>query len=537
MWSIKNRAAFWDFCWTYFPIISEGSYSTVVDESARIDSVPTWFEGARLNFAENMLFSTTPSSTGHPKITTTDKEDTKIALTQMREGGSEPSSNVTWGQLRKMTGRMVQALKAAGVVKGDRVAAVASNSVDTLVVLLATTALGALFSSTSTDTGVKGILDRLLQLKPKFVFVDDSAIYNGKRVDLRPKIKGIVEGLREVSEFEAIIAIPRFPTQPADVSGVPKTQPVTALLEKATSDQLEFVRVGFRDPFLVVYSSGTTGKPKPIVHGVGGVILNTYKESRLHCDHGPDSTVLQYTTTGWIMYLSAISGLLFGAKAVLYDGSPFLPDVKFLIELAGEHKVTHFGTSPRYLHELRKNNVRPKDVADLSSLRVVTSTGMVLSESLFEWFYDEGFLSHTQLANISGGTDLAACFGLGNPITPLHVGGCQGPGLGIPISVFDQADEGATGVKGTALPDGVPGELVATAAFPTMPVKFLGDDGPQKYFDSYFGRFDSKFLACLISIICESLILLSKTSGPTATSSASTPSPNKSSSSAVRTES
>ena len=439
-----------------------------------------------------MLFSAESSTSGNIQITTKGKEDNKVALTEIREGGSEPSSNVTWAELRRKTGRMVQALKAAGVVKGDRVAAVASNSVDTLVVFLATTALGAWFSSTSTDTGVKGILDRLLQLKPKYVFVDDFAIYNGKRIDLRPKIKDIVDGLREVSEFEGIITMPRFPGQPVDVTDVPKTQPVAAFLARASSDKLEFVRVGFRDPFLVVYSSGTTGKPKPIVHGVGGVILNTYKEARLHRDHGPNSTVLQYTTTGWIMYLSAVSGLMFGGTAILYDGSPFLPDAKFLIELLGKHKVTHFGTSPRYLHELRKNNIRPRDIAELRALRIVTSTGMVLSESLFEWFYDEGFPSHTQLANISGGTDLAACFGLENPLTPLYVGGCQGPALGISIAVFDQADEGVSGVKGTAVPDGVPGELVATAAFPTMPVKFLGDDGPQKYFDSYFARFDSK---------------------------------------------
>ncbi|EAL85245.1 hypothetical protein KXW98_005261 [Aspergillus fumigatus] len=490
-WSTDNRASFWDFCWRYFPIISEGTYRTVVDESARIDSVPTWFEGVRLNFAENMLFSAERSSSGHIQITTKGKEDNKIALTEIREGGAEAPRHITWAELRRKTGRMVQALKAAGVVKGDRVAAVASNSVDTLVVLLATTALGAWFSSTSTDTGVKGILDRLLQLKPKYVFVDDFAIYNGKRIDLRPKIQDIADGLREVSEFEGIIALPRFPGQPVDVTHVPKTQPVEAFLARAPLHKLEFVRVGFRDPFLVVYSSGTTGKPKPIVHGVGGVILNTYKEGRLHRDHGPDSTVLQYTTTGWIMYLSAISGLMFGGKAILYDGSPFLPDAKFLIELLSKYKVTHFGTSPRYLHELRKNNIRPKDIADLRALRIVTSTGMVLSESLFEWFYDEGFPSQTQLANISGGTDLAACFGLENPLTPLYVGGCQGPALGIPIAVFDQADEGATAVKGTAVPDGVPGELVATAAFPTMPVKFLGDDGPQKYFDSYFARFDN----------------------------------------------
>lgn len=440
-----------------------------------------------------MLFTAEKSADGHSKITTLDKEDSKVALTQIREGGSEPSIDFTWGQLRAKTGKLIQALKAAGVVKGDRVAVVASNSIDTLVVLLATTALGALFSSASTDTGIKGILDRLLQLKPKWVFVDDAAVYNGKRIDLRSKIKDVVDGLHDVQEFAGVVSIPRFHQQPADVSGLLRTQSLSQFLSKASSDKLEFVRIGFREPFLVVYSSGTTGKPKPIVHGVGGYLLNASKEARLHRNHGPNSTVLQYTTTGWIMYLSAIAGLTYGGKSILYDGSPFLPDVKFLIQLLGEHKVTHFGTSPRYLHELRKHGIRPRDIADLSNLIIVTSTGMVLSESLFEWFYDEGFPAHAQLANISGGTDLAACFGLENPLTPLYVGGCQGPSLGIPIAVFDQADEGATGVKGTEVPDGTPGEIVATAAFPTMPVKFLGDDGAQKYFDSYFARFDSSF--------------------------------------------
>ncbi|KAH8433700.1 acetoacetyl-CoA synthase [Aspergillus melleus] len=490
-WSVRNRAAFWDFAWNYFNIIHEGTYTCVVDESARIDSIPDWFNGIRTNFAENMLFTGEKSANGHSTITTLNKEDGKIALTQIREGGSEPSVNFTWGELRAKTGKLIQALKAAGVAKGDRVAVVASNSIDTLVVFLATTALGALFSSASTDTGIKGILDRLLQLKPKRVFVDDAAVYNGKRIDLRSKIKDIVDGLRDVQEFEGVISIPRFTEQPADVSGLLKTQPLSQFLARAASDKLEFVRIGFREPFLVVYSSGTTGKPKPIVHGVGGYLLNASKEARLNRNHGPNSTVLQYTTTGWIMYLSAIAGLTYGGKSILYDGSPFLPDVKFLIQLLGEHKVTHFGTSPRYLHELRKNKIRPREIADLSHLSIVTSTGMVLSESLFEWFYDDGFPTHAQLANISGGTDLAACFGLENPLTPLYVGGCQGPSLGIPIAVFDQAEEGASGVKGTEVPDGTPGEIVATAAFPTMPVKFLGDDGAQKYFDSYFARFDN----------------------------------------------
>lgn len=492
-----------------------------------------------------MLFTAEKGLNGTRFVTTTGKEDSKVVATQIREGAAEPAMSITWSQLRQRTGRLLQALKAAGVRKGDRVAIVASNSVDTLVVFLATTALGALFSSASTDTGVKGILDRLLQIRPKFVFFDDASLYNGKHTDLRPKIAEVINGLKESPEFKTLITLPRFQDHPVDVSNLPKTKPLAQLLATAPSDKLEFVRVAFRDPFLVAFSSGTTGKPKPIVHGVGGYILNSNKESRLHRSHGPDSVTLQFTTTGWIMYLSAISGLLYGGTTILYDGSPFLPSPRILIDLLGKYKVTHFGTSPRYLHELRKNNISPRAISDLSNLTNVTSTGMVLPESLFEWFYDHGFPAHTLLANISGGTDLAACFALENPLTPLYVGGCQGLPLGIPVEVYDQADDGASGVKGTPVPDGVPGELVATAAFPTMPVMFLGEDGDKKYFDSYFARFDSTFTHPFIYHLNTSpilppqqdRILTKKTSGPTATSSKSTQPQPKSSSSAAPTAS
>ncbi|KAL4802939.1 hypothetical protein BDV18DRAFT_145881 [Aspergillus unguis] len=489
-YSVRNRAAFWDFAWRYFPIIYEGSYTSAVDESARIDSIPSWFEGIRLNFAENMLFTAEKNLDGSHLISTAGKEDSKVVATQVREGGdAEPIIQITWSELRQRTGRLLQALKSGGLKKGDRVAIVAGNTIDTLVVFLATTALGGLFSSASTDTGVKGILDRLVQIKPKVVFFDDGSIYNHKYSDLRPKIKEVVTGLKDVPEFERLITIKRL-AQPLDVNDIPKAETLERFLATASSDKLEFVRVAFRDPFLVAFSSGTTGKPKPIVHGVGGNILNSNKESRLNRSHGPNSTTLQFTTTGWIMYMSAISGLLYGGSTVLYDGSPFIPQT-VLIDLLGKYKVTHFGTSPRYMHELRKNKISPREIADLSSLKIVTSTGMVLPESLFEWFYDTGFPAHTLLANISGGTDLAACFGLENPITPLYVGGCQGPPLGIPVEVYDQADEGVKGIKGNPVPDGVPGELVATAAFPTMPVMFLGEDGNKKYFESYFERFDN----------------------------------------------
>lgn len=347
-WSCQNRSAFWDALFQFCPIIWEGGYTSVVDESARIDSNPTWFDGVRLNFAENMLFTAEKKPDGHSNnnnndkfsgVSTAGKEDDKIALTEIREGAAEPIVNLTWGEFRRRTGRMIQAMKAAGVTRGDRVAIVAGNSIDTLVVFLATAALGGLFSSTSTDTGVKGILDRLVQVRPRYVFFDDATVYNGKTLDLRAKIVDVVNGLRDIEEFQGVVAIPRFAHKPADVGKVPRTQTLRSFLSKARSDKLIFVRVGFRDPFLIVYSSGTTGQPKCIVHCVGGVILNTHKEGRLNRDMTSASTVLQYTTTGWIMYLFSVSVLLMGVRSVLYDGSPFLPDVKVLIRILGEQRL------------------------------------------------------------------------------------------------------------------------------------------------------------------------------------------------------
>ncbi|CAG8027846.1 unnamed protein product [Penicillium olsonii] len=482
-YSIQNRSTFWEFCWNYFQLIHEGTYKQVVDESARMDSLPEWFTGVRLNFAENLLFSSGQTKAG--------KEDEKIAVSEVREGAAHEVVHLTWGELRRRTGALVQAMKANGVVRGDRIALCASNSIDTLLVFLASTALGAIFSSSSTDMGVKGILDRLLQIKPRWLFMDDSAIYNGKTIDLRPKIQDIVQGMTSVSEFQGVVSQSRF-ASPADVSDIPRTQTWSAYLSKAGgSEKLEFERVAFRDPFLIVYSSGTTGQPKCIVHSVGGVLLNSSKEGNLHSELGADSVALQYTTTGWIMYMSAVQTLLFGARVVLYDGSPFLPDITALVTLAGKEKVTHFGISPRWMHELQQAKIRPREIADLSSLRVVTSTGMVLRDALFEWFYDEGFPARARLNNISGGTDLAASFATSNPLSPIYVGGCAGGSLGIPVGVFDSTIEGGDGTKGIPVPEGEPGELVATAAFPTMPTMFWGDRDGKKYFDAYFSRFDN----------------------------------------------
>lgn len=235
--------------------------------------------------------------------------------------------------------------------------------------------------------------------------MDDFAIYNGKKVDLRQKMTEISEGMREVSGFVGMVSMPRF-KEPVDISAVPRTQTLSQFVSKAKANPPEFVQCAFHDPFFIAYSSGTTGTPKCIVHSVGGAMLSSAKEMKLHGEINKDTVALQYTTTGWIMYFGSIMNLLPGARVVLYDGSPMQPDLKTFVRLIGEQKVTKLGTSPRWMNELQTNGIVPKDVTDLSSLKLVSSTGMVLSDQLFEWFYDVGFPKHVHLANIAGGTDI-----------------------------------------------------------------------------------------------------------------------------------
>ncbi|KAK4453670.1 hypothetical protein QBC34DRAFT_291347 [Podospora aff. communis PSN243] len=487
-YSITQRSAFWAHVFDSANFIHSGRYTSVVDETLPIDAVPQWFPGVELNFAENMLFY----GLGGEKRGTKGKEDGKIALTEVREGEVEERS-VTYGELRRMAGRVAAAMRARGVQKGDRVVIVGANSVETLLVWLATAWLGAVFSSSSTDMGVTGILQRAVQVEPKLVFMDDAALYNGKVVDLRGKMEEVEKGLKDGRNFEGVVAIRRF-AEAYDVSGVPRTETWETFMGRVGENPAppEFVRTKFHEPLLVCYSSGTTGMPKAIVHSIGGLLINYFKEGVLHEGLDPDSITLQYTTTGWIMYLAAVAGLLFGARAILYDGSPFQPDPTILVRVAAKHRATKLGISPRWMFELAKNKISPREIADLSALRIVTSTGMALSDQLFEWFYNVGFPTNVHLANISGGTDIAGCFGMMNPLTPVYVGGTQGPSLGVHVAIYDSLLPNGPGVE---VPHGTPGELVAAAPFPNIPCFFWGDKTPPaspgtKYHSAYFARFD-----------------------------------------------
>lgn len=487
--SLSQRSLFWSAVFEASDYLYSGSYTTVVDETATIDQVPVWFEGVCLNFAENMLFSRDPRN---GQQSTRHKEDDKVAVVEIREGGSE-TREVTYGEVRKEAGRLAAAMLKRGVKKGDRVVIVGANSIETLLVYLATTWVGAVFSSSSTDMGVKGILQRAEQVDPVWVFMDDAALYNGRVVDLRGKMGEVVAGLGNCKNFKGVVAIRRF-EEARDVRKVPRAMTLDEFVGAAGRNPTPpgFVRVGFCEPLLVCYSSGTTGTPKAIVHSVGGILINYFKEGRLHEQIGPDSVTLQYTTTGWIMYLANVGSLLFGGKAIFYDGSPFQPDAKILVELAAKHKATKLGISPRWMFELAKAGISPREMADLSSLETVSCTGMVLSDQLFEWFYDVGFPKHVQLGNISGGTDIAGCFGIMNPLTPVYVGGTQGPSLGVHVAIYDSLlPDGEPGVE---VPHGTPGELVAVKPFPNIPCAFWGDKLPvaspgSKYHSSYFNRF------------------------------------------------
>ncbi|KAL2844093.1 hypothetical protein BJY01DRAFT_235436 [Aspergillus pseudoustus] len=491
-YSTAHRSDFWLHIFEYFPIVYGGDVPIpCVDEASRIDTIPTWFRGVRLNFAQNILFS--GDSLGRPWISPA-KADDKIAITEVIEGKAPKQiRHTTWKELRSQVGRASNAMRAHGIQKGDRIAVVASNQLNTLIVFLATTAIGAIFSSSSTDMGVKGILDRLTQIKPTYLFMEDHATYNGRTINLLGKMRQIAIGMRDVAEFKDIICLPRlYGWQGKGGENRPKiVLSWEEFLSASRTDKLVFEDTLFSDPFLVVYSSGTTGQPKCIVHSGGAVVISGWKECVLHRSLGPNSIQLQYTTTGWIMYLISVQALLFGARMVMYDGSPLYPNPADLINLLGQLRVTHFGTSPGYLRTLKENSVVPKLVADLRCLEVLTSTGMLLSEQLFQWFYDEAFPKRVQLDNISGGTDLAGCFFLGNPILPLYLGGCQSISLGMAVKVFNQETEESGMAKGQEIEDGLPGELVCVEAFPNMPIKFMGDGGSQRYFNSYFSRFDN----------------------------------------------
>ncbi|MGB7904851.1 MAG: acetoacetate--CoA ligase [Steroidobacteraceae bacterium] len=453
-WSVDEPAAFWNAVFDFTGVIADRDRGPVLRNGDRMPGA-VWFAGTRLNFAENLLRGTGDG----PAIIARDERGRRREL--------------SWDQLRAEVARVADGLRAAGVGAGDRVAGFMPNLPETIVAMLATTSLGATWSSCSPDFGIRGVVDRFGQIAPKVLFTADGYYYGGKTLDSIERIAGILASLPSVT---CVVVVSNVSPRP-DLGRLPAARHYA---EFGRADAtLRFERMPFDHPLYILYSSGTTGVPKCIVHGAGGTLLQHLKEHQLHCDLHPGDRLFFFTTCGWMMWNWLASALASQATVVLFDGSPFHPDEGVLWRLASEERVALFGTSPKYLAALQKSGYRPTDQVDLAQLRTMLSTGSPLAHEQFD-FVQDAIGGEIQLASISGGTDIVSCFALGNPTLPVYRGELQCRGLGMRVEVFDDDGHPLQGRQG---------ELVCTAPFPSMPVGFWNDPDGSRYHAAYFERF------------------------------------------------
>ena len=417
-----------------------------------------WFAGAELNFAENLLRF---------------RDDRKALIFQ---GEGQPLVDMTYGELYAQVSRMAQALAAAGVRKGDRVAGFMPNMPQTIIAMLAAASLGAIWSSSSPDFGIKGVLDRFGQIEPKVLVTADGYFYNGKSFDSLERVGGI---LTQLPMVEKVVVVGYTRTRSPTCRACPTPLRWDDFLAPYQPAAMTFAQVPAEHPLYVMYSSGTTGKPKCMVQSHAGILANQLKEHILHCDLRRDDVLFYFTTCGWMMWNWLVCGLGVGATLVLYDGSPFHPGPEVLWKLAERLGITIFGTSARYITALDEAGYKPGSDCNLAKLRMICSTGSPLAVSGFEYAYRE-IKADMQLASISGGTDLNGCFALGNPMVPVHAGELQGRGLGLKVFAYDD--------KGRPVYDQT-GELVCAAAFPSMPVYFWNDPDGERYRNAYFTKY------------------------------------------------
>ncbi len=454
-WSVNEITCFWEAVWSFGkPVISK-DYQQVVDDDSKMPGAK-WFSGARLNFAENLLR----------------RRDNHTAILSRGEGKDD--RKISYNELYSEVEKMAAALREAGVEQNDRVAGFLPNIPEAVVAMLGAASLGAVWSSSSPDFGIKGVLDRFRQIEPKVLFAADGYQYNGKRINSLDKLKDI---LTELPSVEKVVVIP-FESENLDLSGINRGVLYGEFLP-AKAPSLEFAQLPFDHPLYIMYSSGTTGLPKSIVHGAGGTLLQHMKELRLHGDISDRETVFYFTTCGWMMWNWLVSNLALGATIVLYDGSPFHPDPSAMWQMAEEFGITVFGTSAKFIAACKGYGLVPKERHNLSLIKTILSTGSPLVEESYDYVYTS-IKEDVQLSSITGGTDLISSFAGGNATLPVYRGEIQCRALGMKVESFDDSGKPLINLKG---------ELVCTRAFPSMPVNFWNDPDGSKFHNAYFSDY------------------------------------------------
>ncbi len=455
-WSIDQPEQFWPAVWDFCEVKYSTPWTSVLDNADKMPGAK-WFEGARLNFAENLLRH----------------RDDKTALVFWNEDKNK--RRLSYKQLYQQVAQLAVAMRKAGITVGDRVAGFIPNMPEAIIAMLATTSIGAIWSSCSPDFGVNGAVERFSQIKPKLLFSADGYNFKGKSHDCLARISEISQRL---SSLEKIIITPLLNQQP-DMSSLDNSLLFDDFIETGSDPKIEFEQLPFDHPVYILYSSGTTGLPKCIVHGAGGTLIQHLKELVLHTDLSKQDNIFYFTTCGWMMWNWLVSSLATGATLLLYDGSPFHPHPQILFDYAEQEGMTIFGTSAKYLSALEKTNVIPQQSYKLTKLKTILTTGSPLPPESYDYVYQQ-IKADVQLSSISGGTDIVSCFALGNPLLPVYRGELQCRGLGMKVSVYDQAGHAVKHQQG---------ELVCEASAPSMPIYFWNDPDNKRYTSAYFERF------------------------------------------------